>query len=238
MILDCIERLGIAENTYVVFMSDNGAAAGPRRRAENLPLSGGKATFWEGGIRVPLIIRGPGVASDVCCHERVVGFDLFPTYCDVAGIAEMPDGVEGGSLVPLLANRGKGMVKRPRAALTFHFPHYAKGPEQSPQSAIYQGDYKLLRIYETETNHLFNLSDDIGEQHNLAESMPKKVAEMEKALFAYLSEIDAQLPVENPQYDPDASNPNSRASAGRAGSNADRPGKKRPSGAKRPTRRP
>jgi len=238
MILDCIDRLGIADNTYVIFMSDNGAPAGPRKRFENTPLSGGKATFWEGGIRVPLIIRGPGITAGASCRERVVGFDLYPTLCVLAGVAEMPDGVEGGSLATLLANRGEGMVKRSRPELVFHFPHYAQGPEQNPQSAIYQGDYKLLRIYETGTSHLFNLSDDMGEQHDLAESMPEKVAEMEKALLAYLREVEAQMPVENPNYDPNAVVPRGRASGGRAGPNADRPGKKRPSGAKRPTRKP
>ena len=219
MILDCIKRLGIAANTYVVFMSDNGAAAGPRRRTENLPLSGGKATLWEGGIRVPLIIRGPGVAPGVCCRQSVVGLALFPTFCELAGIRELPDGLEGGSLTTLLNNRGEGTVERPRAELVFHFPHYAQGPKQTPQSAIYHGDYKLLRIHETRTDYLFNITEDIGGQHDLAKSMPGKAAEMEKALFAYLSEVDAQLPVPNPQYDPHASSPRRRASVGRARDN-------------------
>lgn len=223
-VLDCIERLGITENTYVIFMSDNGATGGPRRRTENLPLAGGKATFWEGGVRVPLIIRGPGVAAGSSCHARVVGFDLLPTCCDLAGVAGTPDDVEGGSLKTLLANGGEGAVERPRADLVFHFPHYAKGPEQSPQSAIYRGEYKLLRIYETNTNHLFKLSEDLGEQRDLADSMPEKVEEMEKALFAYLREVKAQMPVENPNYDPRSATPRGRGSGGRAEAHSDRRG--------------
>jgi arylsulfatase A-like enzyme len=120
----------------------------------------------------------------------------------------------------------------------FHFPHYAQGPDQGPQSAIYQGDYKLLRIYETETNHLFKLSEDIGEQHDLAESMPEKVAEMQRALFAYLSDVEAQLPVENPNYNPDASSPRNRVSGRRVRASADRPGRNPPGGTGRPVRRP
>jgi arylsulfatase A-like enzyme len=234
MILDSIERLGIADNTYVIFMSDNGAPAGPRKRAENMPLFGGKATFWEGGIRVPLIIRGPDVAANVTCHQRVVGFDLFPTLCELGGVAEMPEGVEGGSLAALLAGDANGNVERPRPEVVFHFPHYAQGPDQIPQSALYLGDYKLLRIYETDTNHLFKLSDDIGEQHDLAESMPEKASEMEQALNAYLSQVKAQLPVENPNYVPEASAPRARGSARRAAASEDRPMRRRQEGTGRP----
>ena len=225
MILDSIERLGIADNTYVIFMSDNGAPAGPGKRFENLPLSGGKATFWEGGIRVPLIIRGPDVPTNVTCDERVVGFDLFPTLCDLANVTELPDAVEGGSLTPLFSSDAAGKVKRSRPELVFHFPHYAQGPDQTPQSAIYLGDYKLLRIYETDENYLFKLSDDIGERHDLAKSMPEKAATMEKALVAYLSIVNAHLPVENSSYVPEASTLRGRASGGRPAPGEDRPTK-------------
>ncbi|WP_197231768.1 sulfatase-like hydrolase/transferase [Novipirellula artificiosorum] len=238
MILDSIERLGIAENTYVIFMSDNGAPAGPRKRSENMPLSGGKATFWEGGIRVPLIIRGPDVPSDATCHERVVGFDLFPTLCDLAGGIEIPDDVEGGSLTSMMTSNPMGMVQRPSPDLVFHFPHYAQGAEQYPQSAIYQGDFKLLRIYETKTNHLFKLSDDIGELNDLAKNMPEKVAKMEKDLFAYFSEVEAQMPIENPNYVPEASPPSGRASGGRSMGGEERSTGNRQGGAGRPNRRP
>jgi arylsulfatase A-like enzyme len=221
-------------------MSDNGAAGRPGNM-QNAPLAGGKGTFWEGGVRVPLIVRGPGVSGGNCCHENVIGYDLFPTFCEMAGEPCASSlGIEGTSLMPLLIDGGDSSTfKRTREGLIFHCPHYGHGPRQTPQSAIVQGNYKLLRIHETGTNRLFMLSDDIGEQNDLSESMPEKVTDMEKALFAYLREVDAQMPVENPDYDPDASLSRGRASGGRAGANANRPGaKQRRRNGREPTVRP
>jgi arylsulfatase A-like enzyme len=100
-----IEKLGIADNTYVVFMSDNGAPGGPRRRAENLPLAGGKSQLYEGGIRVPFIVRGPGIQAGSFCREAVTGCDLLPTYCELAG-ASCPENIDGTSMVPLWTGDG------------------------------------------------------------------------------------------------------------------------------------
>ena len=107
-VLEAIDRLGLTGNTYVIYMSDNGSGGGKR------VLNGGKGGVWEGGIRVPLIVRGPGVKPDSWCHTRVVGYDLFPTFCQWAGIAtsELPKSIEGGSIADLLTNGGRGDVKR------------------------------------------------------------------------------------------------------------------------------
>lgn len=202
MVLDGIDRLGIAENTYVVFMSDNGAAA-PLRSAENCPLSGGKATFWEGGIRVPLIVRGPGVKPRSHCAENVVGFDLFPTFSELAGGSPARQfSIEGTSLLPLLHPQVGRLFEREREELVFHFPHYAKGPAQTPQSAILSGNFKLIQFHETKESRLFDLARDIGEQKDLSAQMPDKAAELARNLEAYLAGIDAQMPQPNPDYVP------------------------------------
>ena len=204
MVLDSIDRLGITENTYVVFMSDNGAAAPPRRSTENQPLSGGKATFWEGGIRVPLIVRGPGVEPNSLCHQNVVGYDLFPTFCELADVPSAPrSSVEGTSLVPLLLESTDGSVfRRDGEELVFHFPHYAKGPNQTPQSAILASNLKLIRFHETNEALLFDLAQDIGEQYDLTAQMPNKAAALAERLDAYFTQVDAQLPSPNPDYEP------------------------------------
>jgi arylsulfatase A-like enzyme len=203
MLLKKIERLGIASNTYVIFMSDNGAAGRPGG-LENAPLAGGKATLYEGGIRVPLIVRGPGVRAGSSCHESVIGYDLFPTLSELAGVrGAKPAGVEGTSVVPLLKGRGgPGAFARSHDELVFHFPHYGQGPRQQPQSAIRVGSYKLVRDYETGVDQLFDLASDIGEKTDLASRMPEKRKDLAARLDAYLARTKAQLPTANPDYDP------------------------------------
>jgi arylsulfatase A-like enzyme len=208
MILDRIDELGIATNTYVVFMSDNGAASRPGR-PENHPLSGGKASLWEGGVRVPLIIRGPGVHPGQFCHRNVIGFDLFPTFCQLAQVSlALPETIEGTSLVPLLLERTEASTfHRDQEELVFHFPHYAKGPRQTPQSAILSANLKLIRFYETGEQRLLDLAQDIGERNDLATRMPEKAAALAARLDTYLTRIDAQMPLPNPDYDPTVGRP-------------------------------
>ncbi|MDP6355770.1 MAG: sulfatase-like hydrolase/transferase [Planctomycetota bacterium] len=197
MVLKKIQSLDIAKNTYVVFMSDNGAGRGQA----NAPLAGGKASLKEGGIRVPLIVRGPGVPAGSSCHESVIGYDLFPTICELAGRRSSgPSELEGTSIVPLL--HGKAAFERDREELIFHFPHYGKGPRQVPQSAIRMGNFKLLRNYETDDDQLFDLANDMGERTDLALKMPDKKKDFSARLDAYLARIKAQLPTVNPNYDP------------------------------------
>jgi len=202
-VLAAIDRLGLAKNTYVIYMSDNGAGGGGGRRGA---LSGGKGSVWEGGIRVPLIIRGPGIASDSWCHVPVVGYDLLPTFCELAGVlaTAIPPGVEGGSIVgPLahnLAREGRGEVKRPREELVFHFPHYQS--DDGPQSAIRLGNLKLLRFYEDDRVLLFDLAKDIGERDDLAQRMPAEAERLRQRLERHLTAVDAQLPTPNPEFDP------------------------------------
>lgn len=207
LLLEKIEQLGIAQNTYVVLMSDNGGASTPRQ-SQNRPLSGGKGTLYEGGIRVPLMVVGPGIESSSLCRENVTGCDLFPTFCEWAGI-KTKGKIEGVSLVPLLTNTGTFKRSEP---LLFHYPHYGLGPAQRPYSALIVGKYKLLKELETGSLHLFDLEKDISEQTDLARALPEKTAELNTLLIRRLEEVRAQQPTVNPDYDPDAMQ-NSRSQA-------------------------
>jgi len=187
-----LDAMGLSKNTIVIYMSDNG---GSNRRT----LMGGKGDVWEGGIRVPLIIRGPGIAANSWCHQRVVGYDFFPTFCRWARVkAPLPKPIEGGDITHLLSG-SSAPVTRPREPLVFHFPHYQG---DSPHSAILSGNMKLLHFYETGENMLFDLKADIGETRNLAPARPELAASLAKKLADYLSDVGAEMPRLNPNYDP------------------------------------
>lgn len=200
-IMKALDDLELADNTFLIYTSDNGGGGG---RGKSKALSGGKGSVWEGGIRVPFIIRGPGVKPNSWCHESIVGYDMYPTFCEVAGVKKLSaatqSNLEGGSILPLLKNAGQGKVKRPREELVFHFPHYQS--TDGPHSSIILGDYKLIHFYESGKSSLFNLNRDIGEQNDLAQSNPAKTQELEKRLKGYLKDVSAQMPTRNPNYDP------------------------------------
>ena len=170
-----IDSLGIAENTFVIFMSDNG---GPTRF-----LKGGKGNLGEGGIRVPLIVKGPGINGGFYCNEPVVSYDILPTVVDLAhpGFG-LPDGVEGGSWKPLLLNNGTGKVQRPFDRLVFHQPV----ENEHPQSAIRKGDYKLLYSWDVRESELYNLVEDLSESHDLSKVKPEITAQLQKELIAHV----------------------------------------------------
>jgi arylsulfatase A len=196
LLLGKVDELGLRDNTYLIYMSDNGAGS-------RGIMSGGKGSIHEGGIRVPLIIAGPGIAPGSWCRQRVVGFDLLPTFCELAGIRSLPRGIEGGSFVHLL--RAVDMpVSRP-GELVFHFPHYQSA--DGPSSAIYDGDHKLLYFYETQRHTLYNLVDDLAERRDLAAEQPERSQQLLARLHNYLKNIGAQFPTSNPQYDPANSPP-------------------------------
>lgn len=197
-VLEAVERLGLRENTYIIYMSDNGSGGGGRRGG----LRGGKGSVWEGGIRVPLIVRGPSVGENSWCHVPVVGYDFLPTLCALAGVPAkaLPRDIEGGEITSLLHNSGEGVVKRQREELVFHFPHYQS--DDGPHSAIRIGNLKLIHFYENDRVALFDLVKDIGERNDLAQQMPKDAQELKGRLDQYLTAINAQLPTPNPNFDP------------------------------------
>jgi len=198
-VMQSLDRLGLSTSTYLIYMGDNGAS-GNRGSA----LRGGKGGVWEGGIRVPIIVRGPGVEANSWCHTPVVGFDLLPTFCEWAGIpaSQIPKNVEGGSFASLLTNSGRGEVKRARDFLVFHFPHY-QGAD-GPQSALLKGSTKLIRFLEDDHVELYDLSKDVGESSNLADTQQAQAKLLNQELSAYLAAIDAQMPTVNPDYEPNA----------------------------------
>lgn len=191
-VLDAIERLGIEDNTYFIYTADHGT---PGR---NGLLNSGKGSVYEGGLRVPLIIRGPGVRANTFADALAVGADLYPTISDLAGVTSpLPKRVEGGSLKSILHNSGQGSVTRPNPEYVVHFPHYDHDPA-GPASAIYLGDHKLIHHYATGRNLLFNLRSDIGERNDLAAQHPAKVAELVRQLNEYLLTVNAAFPTIDP----------------------------------------
>lgn len=190
-ILDAVERLGLRGSTYIFYTTDHGT---PGR---NPPLSGGKGTVWEGGLRVPFIMSGPGIQPGRCSHVRVTAMDLFPTFAELAGLKQsVPSAIEGGSFAPLLFNPNVSSVSRSRDTFVVHFPHYDKD-DQGPASALFQNDYKLIRVYATGERRLFRLASDPGERNDLSRMKPETVAALDARLTEYLTAVHAQMPTIN-----------------------------------------
>ena len=184
LLLKQIDDLGIRDRTYVIFTSDNGGGF-----RTNRPLRSGKATLWEGGLRVPMVIRGPGVSAGTTCPVPVAGWDLLPTVHDLIGSSKpLPAGIDGGSLRPLFARPKAGSVRRTTEALVFHFPWYGA----MPMSAIRLGDLKLVRDLNTGRTALFDVVRDLSETKDLTASMPDKARTMRDMLDGYLRSVGAE----------------------------------------------
>ncbi|MBN1673488.1 MAG: sulfatase [Kiritimatiellae bacterium] len=200
-IVQTLEELSLSAKTLVIFTSDNGGLTGP---TNNKPLRAGKGYPYEGGIRIPQIVRWPGVVkAGSVCDTPVSSVDFLPTVCAAAGLNPPSDKpIDGESLMPLL--QGNGFLKRD--ALFWHFPHY-RGRDIVPYSIVRAGEWKLIRRYEGTRFELFNLANDIGEKKDLAESMPEKVRELDARLTAWLAATGAKLPRGNAAFDPAAKPP-------------------------------
>ena len=200
-ILDRLEELGLASNTAVVFVSDNGGLStlsGERTYmpTANLPLRAGKGWLYEGGIRVPLIIHWPGVVDTaVTIAEPTISTDLYATLLAIAGLTPEPQQHQDGlSLAPLLTQSGS----IDRVAIYWHFPHY-HGSGNVPSAAVRAGDFKLIEWLEDGEFELYNLLDDPGETKNLAEELPGKASELRSLLHGWRESMDARMPRQNPQ---------------------------------------
>ena len=197
-LMGALTELEIEDNTYVFYTSDNGGSKNTKNPStNNAPLREGKTWVYEGGIRVPFMVRGPGIESGESAIP-VIGWDLFPTFCAILECdGSLPDGVEGGNLLPLLSGQTDG-IDRPRGeSLYWHFPHYLSAKGTTPHSAIRLGDYKLIRFYHFEESKLFDLGSDIGEATDLSQQYPKIKKDLEERLVAYLSDIKAGMPEKN-----------------------------------------
>ena len=193
-----LRELGILDDTLVIFTSDNGglstAEASPTC---NAPLDEGKGWMTDGGNRVCLLARGLGVRGGArTCDVPVTSTDFFPTMLEAAGLPLKPDlHCDGQSLMPLL--RGTGQLQR--EAIYWHYPHYSN-QGGTPSCAVRAGDWKLIEYFEDDRLTLFNLRDDIGEQHNLAADEPEVVRDLHQQLAAWRESIEAKIPDVNPHY--------------------------------------
>ena len=193
----------LLDNTIIIFTSDNGGLTQRYGKhdnfTENLPLRRGKGSAYEGGVRVPAIIRWPGVTKPgLVCHEPIMTTDYFPTILEMTGTAAKGhSGFDGFSLVPLLQSTKEKLDRN----LFWHYPHYHAGGD-GPYSAIRAANYRLIEFHEDQRVELYDLQSDLGELHNLAEKMPAKTAELQRDLNRWRHSVDAQMPSPNPTYDP------------------------------------
>jgi arylsulfatase A-like enzyme len=203
-IVDQLDKQGIADDTVIVFFSDNGGLTQRYGKhdgfTENLPLRRGKGSAYEGGVRVPAIAYWPAVTQqNTLCDDPVITMDLFATICEIAGVSlSTTSSPDGSSLVPLL--------KEPTSTLNrdlfWHYPHYHAGGD-GPYSAIRSGHYRLIKFYEDQSTRLYDLENDIGEQRDLSTSQPDVAKALQDKLHSWLEKSGAQLPTPNPNFDPD-----------------------------------
>ncbi|MGD9648850.1 MAG: sulfatase, partial [Pirellulales bacterium] len=206
-IAQVLEELDLADNTVLIFTSDNGGVGGYRREGlkknseitDNAPLRSGKGSLYEGGTRVPLIVRWPGVTrAGSNCDTPTIHVDFLPTLVEIGAGTNPDQPLDGESLVPLLRDPA-GQLQRD--AIFQHFPGYlGAGPNAwrtTPVSLIQSGDWKLLEYLEDGHLELYNLRDDIGESKNLAEEQPDKARELHARLASWREAIAAPMPTKN-----------------------------------------
>lgn len=197
-VLDKLAELRLSDNTIVIFTSDNG---GHIPTTSNQPFRYGKASCYEGGVRVPLIVHWPGATKPgSACDVPVIGPDLYPTVLAMTGNPVTPTGSDGLDLTPLL--RQSGTIDRD--ALYWHYPHYQLYQQGGavPYGAIRAGNWKYIEPYDGTPPELYDLATDIGEQHNLIATQPEQAAKLAKRLAAWRTEVGAQMPHPNANYDP------------------------------------
>ncbi len=210
-ILDVVDEMGIAGNTYIFLMGDNGGVQVLLQTAvlgdglevrethetnipwRNLPLRHGKHEYYEGGIRVPFLAIGPGIEAGSVCREPASGLDFLPTFAELAGGLELPENLDGDSLVDALHNNH---LDRKREALMFH-----QGANRTPISAIRKGKYKLIKHWSAGQDcrycgakllELYDLSEDLGEMDDLSDELPEVTASLDGELNAFLNEVGAE----------------------------------------------
>ena len=201
-LMNYLEKKGIADNTIILFMSDNGGlsavARGGKAHTHNKPLSSGKGSAHEGGIREPMIVKWPGVVKQASVNNNyLIIEDFFPSILEMANIQDYKtvQHVDGKSFVPVL--RGKNKSSRERA-LFWHYPNNwgPIGPGIGASSTVRRGNWKLIYYHANRSFELFNLKQDIGETSNRAKTSPRKLAEMAKILSDYLRSVNAQMPID------------------------------------------
>lgn len=207
-VLSKLEELGLADNTLVVFASDNGGLSTSEGwPTSSLPLRAGKGWTYEGGIRTPLLVRWPGkIEPGIEMDTPVATHDLFPTFIDAAGI-EPPHGhkIDGLSMLPLF--RGEALAER---SLYWHYPHYGN-QGSAPSAAVRRGNWKLIEFMEDRRLELYDLTNDIGENNDLYRKHPELADDLHAELRAWQKSVGAKFPSPNPNYNPLGENGRHRA---------------------------
>lgn len=212
-IMQTLDTLKLADNTVLIFTSDNGGVGGYVREGikkgggditDNAPLRSGKGSLYEGGTRDPFIIRWPGVTTaGATCNVPTIHVDIYPTLLEIASAPKPPQTLDGESLVKVFRDPKS---KLSRDAIFQHFPGYlGAGPgfwRTTPVSLIQSGDWKLMEFLEDGHLELYDLSQDIGETKNLAESMPEKAKALRERLVAWRAEVKAPMPTKNDDVTP------------------------------------
>jgi arylsulfatase A-like enzyme len=199
-LMKTLDTLKIADNTVVVFLSDNGglstlAGSADRAPTSNLPLRAGKGWLYEGGIRAPLIVRWPGrIRGGAVIETPAISNDLYPTLLELSGLPARPSQhKDGASLAPLL--RGRGTLSRD--ALYWHFPHYHDSGG-TPSGAIRKGSLKLIEWFEDGRAELYDLASDPGESRDLARERPADAAALRADLSRWRDGVGARMPMRGP----------------------------------------
>lgn len=203
-VMGTLDELGLAERTVLVFSSDNGGVGGYVREGikqagditDNAPLRSGKGSLYEGGTRVPLVVRWPGVVRPgTVCDVPTIHVDLFPTFLEVAGATTPAQPLDGESLVRLFRDPAAGLK---REAIFQHFPGYlgaaANRWRTTPVGVIQKGDWKLMEFFEDGRLELYHLGEDVSERRNLAVEQAERAKAMHAALAAWRREIQAPMP--------------------------------------------
>lgn len=211
-VLKALDELQLAQNTVVLFTSDNGGVGGYDREGltrargitDNAPLRSGKGSLYEGGTRVPLIVRWPGVIPPGSqCNEPTIHVDLFSTLLEIAKAPAPSQVLDGESLVKLFR---EPQSKLQRETIFQHFPGYlgAGGDtwRTTPVSVIYKGEWKLMEFLEDGRLELYNLHDDLGETKNLASEQPEITRDLLTRLHAWRAAVNAPLPTPNDPSQP------------------------------------
>ena len=196
-VLAVLDECSLIENTVIIFTSDNG---GFFKATSNAPLRANKGSYYEGGIRVPLIVKWPGVTHPgQIIHEPVTSTDLYPTCLAAAGLPLRPDQHLDGLNLRSLLSSGKALQ---RTAIFWHYPHYNRHPSSFPSSVIRHGAWKLIETFDPERIELFNLDDDLSESTNLAAQQPDRVSQLRRQLAIWRSEVGAEMMSPNPSFRP------------------------------------
>jgi arylsulfatase A-like enzyme len=196
--MKALDDAGIADNTLVVFTSDNGGLATAEHSPTcNAPARDGKGWMYEGGTRVPFLVRWPGhVQPNSSCPAPITSPDLYPTFLAAAQAPLPHTTLDGLSLLPLFEGSASSL---PRNALFWHYPHYGN-QGGTPGSSILAGDWKLIEFYDNPRLELYNLKQDFSETQNLAPTHPDLTKKLHDQLTTWRDSLNGKLPTPNPNY--------------------------------------